>query len=171
MRKNIFICGFSLVIITGIIPASFANTRSADIRQRLKWINPEALELAINDMSQQKGFDYTSVKNNLNYIAQHLQSVNERLNGPDSIAALKDAEILLEKQRTILLANPLLDMDKVVVTRFVLGDHARTATTNEMCMPMSNYMGLIDVPSTGYNAEICELSRLRGEQPQKRTIP
>lgn len=52
----------------------------------------------------------------------------------------------------------------------MLGDKARIATTNAMCMPVSNYMGLIDVPNTGYNAEICELHNLRGCLLGKRTI-
>ncbi|MEG1903523.1 MAG: SUMF1/EgtB/PvdO family nonheme iron enzyme [Bacteroidales bacterium] len=170
MKKKMVIGSFCLIVMLGLAPSLFADTRSADIRERLKFVNPEALELAIDDMSKQKEYNKASAKNNLNYITLRLQSVKERLSGPDSVTALKDAEILLEKQRVILLSNPLLDMDKIVVTRFVIGNRARIVTTNAMCMPMSNYMGLIDVPSSGYNAEICELSHLREPKWQKRTI-
>ncbi|RGP18190.1 HzsA-related protein [Parabacteroides gordonii] len=163
-QKNLIFC------IAVCLQSLFADAQPNDIQNRLKWVNPEALELAIKDMSKQKGYDAVSAKNNLSYINQHLQSVKGRLQSADSLAALKEAEVLLEKQRAILLSNPLLDMDKVIVTRFVLGDKARIATTNAMCMPMSNYMGLIDVPPSGYDAEICELSHLRDKQYQKRTI-
>ncbi|WP_332571816.1 SUMF1/EgtB/PvdO family nonheme iron enzyme [Bacteroides sp.] len=121
-------------------------------------------------MKGKNGFDYSVAQRNLAFIKQHLPSVKMRINGSDSISALKEAKVLIDKQRSILLSNPLFDMDKVVVTRFVLGKQARTATTNKMCMPMSNYMGLIDVPSSGYDAEICELSNLRTPTVKKRTI-
>lgn len=170
MKKKFLLCSIYIVSIIGFVPFSLADSQSVDVRERLKWMNVEALELAINDMGRQKGFDAVTARNELDYIVQHLHSVKERLNGPDSILALKEAEVLLEKQRAILLSNPLLDMDKIVVTRFSLGNQARIATTNAMCMPMSNYMGLIDVPSSGYDAEICELSSIRAPQWKKRTI-
>ncbi|MEG2066998.1 MAG: SUMF1/EgtB/PvdO family nonheme iron enzyme [Tannerellaceae bacterium] len=170
MRNTKVICALCLTVLSGFAQSVWADTESKDIRERLKWINTEAIDLAMNDLKGQKGFNYAAARSNLDFIKQHLQSVTGRINGPDSTLALSEAKVLLEKQRAILLSNPLLNMDKIVSTRFVLGKQARTATTNKMCMPMSNYMGLIDVPSTGYNAEICELSNLRGAEITKRTI-
>lgn len=143
---------------------------SKDIRERLKWINPEALTLAIADMHHQPGFDATTAEANLKYITQHLDEVKRQIEGPDSIAAFPLAETLIRKQRSILLSNPLLDMDRIAVTRFTLGNEARQVWASAMCMPQTNYMGLMDVPRLGYNAEICELSHLRDDIIQKRTI-
>ena len=159
-----------VVLLCSCTQFLIASTEKIDLQTRLHWINPESLELAISDLSKQKGYDVDMAKKELSYIKDNLNGVLKQMEGPDSLAAMDEARILLDKQRKILLANPLLDMDKIVVTRFVLGDDARIATTNAMCMPMSNYMGLIDVPSSGYNAELCELSHLREGEWQKRTI-
>ena len=159
-----------VVLLCSCTQFLIASTEKIDLQTRLHWINPESLELAISDLSKQKGYDVDMAKKELSYIKDNLNGVLKQMEGPDSLVAMDEARILLDKQRKILLANPLLDMDKIVVTRFVLGDDARIATTNAMCMPMSNYMGLIDVPSSGYNAELCELSHLREGEWQKRTI-
>lgn len=164
-KRNIVI-----VILFSCLYSFLTASTIKDLQNRLKWIHPESMELAIADFNKSPAYNGNLARNNMNYILKHLENVRERLNGPDSIAASKEAEVILEKHRQILLSNPLLDMDKIIVTRFVLGDKARVATTNAMCMPVSNYMGLIDVPSTGYNAEICELHNLREKQWQKRTI-
>lgn len=167
-KKSIYIACIGFLMQVGIGMA--ADDKRTDIREQLKWVNPEAIKLAIEDLKSSANFDCKQAIINLQYIENQLESVSIRLNGPDSITALAEAKIILEKQRNILLSNPLLEMDKVIVTRFALGNRARIATTNEMCMPMSNYMGLIDVPSSGYDAEICELSHLKASQFQKRTI-
>ena len=170
MRNTKLISALCIGLLTLLVQPMSGNVISKDIRERLKWINTEALDLALADLKGKKGFDYSEAKSNLNFIKKNLQSVKDRVNGADSTLALNEATVLLEKQRSILTSNPLFDMDKIVTTRFVLGNQARTATTNKMCMPMSNYMGLIDVPSTGYDAEICELSNLRASTVDKRTI-
>lgn len=141
-----------------------------DIKERLKWINIDALELAINDLSHSKSFNKIKAEQQLEYIKQNLAKVRSSLEQNDNDIALSEAKKILNVQQQILLSNPLLDMDKIIATRFVLGDAARTCTTNAMCMPMSNYMGLIDTPSSGYDAEICELSHLRTGDVQRRTI-
>ncbi|MEG0467964.1 MAG: SUMF1/EgtB/PvdO family nonheme iron enzyme [Mucinivorans sp.] len=166
--KVIFMLG--TIALSSLAQPLWAVENSKDIRARLRWVNVEALDLAINDLKSQSTFNYAAARANLDFIKANLSSVSSRIDGADSTRALGEAKIILDRQRTILLANPLLDIDKIVTTRFVLGSQARRGTTNKMCMPMSNYMGLIDVPSTGYNAEICELSNLRGDQVKRRTI-
>lgn len=166
LRKHVKWLFYSVFFVQTISASNYP----VDIREHLQWVNPQALRLVIEDLRNKSGFDSQSAETDLLYITQHLQEVKDRLSGKDSIQALGEAKILIEKQRKILLSNPLFDMDKIVVTRFVLDDQARTSTTNPMCMPMSNYMGLIDVPASGYDAEICELSNLRSEKIQKRTI-
>ena len=121
-------------------------------------------------MQSNKDYDAETALKKLAIIQKNLDRVKNQITDPDNTNAVQEAKQLIELQREILLANPLLDMDKIVVSKFILDDRARIATTNEMCMPMSNYMGLIDVPPTGYNAEICELSDLQNQSPSERTI-
>lgn len=170
MKRRTILQVASLAALLNSFSPLHANSPASDIRQRINWVNPEALQLAIEDMKTQKGFDYTKALQELEYIKANLEDVKSRINGPDSTKALNEAAALIEKQRNITLANPALDMDKIVVTRFGLGDDARSALANKMCMPFSNYMGLIETPPTGYDAELCELSDLRAQKQTKRTI-
>lgn len=168
-RKNTIRFLYLTALVGCSLPSlSLANSR--DIRERIKWVNTGALELTIEDLKGQKGFDYAKAKQKLSYIKKNLPSVLENINGKDSTLALTQAKEIIANQRDITLSNPALDMDKIVVTKFGLGKDARRAFANKMCMPFSNYMGLIETPSTGYNAEICELSDLRSSEMKKRTI-
>lgn len=141
-----------------------------DVKEHLKWINVTALEMAIKDMSTSSSFDVKKANNALLYIKNNLEDVRKGIDGADSLLFKTKAEILIQKQREILLSNPLLNMDKIIVTRFSFGKEARKIMVPDMCMPETNYMGLMDVPRTGYNVELCEYSCLRDSIPQKRTI-
>ena len=164
---------FFYLLVAGLavtVQLSAKPFRANDIRERLKWVNTNSLKLAIEDMRSQPGFDYNIALKEWNYIADNIESVRKGVYGADSIAMLSRAELLLKKQRSILLSNPLFDMDKILVTRFSKGKHARKNMAPFMCMPPGNYMGLMDAPKRGYTAEICELSHLRGDKIEQRTI-
>ncbi|MGL5730085.1 MAG: hypothetical protein ACRCX5_03075, partial [Bacteroidales bacterium] len=113
-RKNTFRFLYLSALVGCTLPSvSFANSR--DVRERIKWVNTEALELAIEDMKSQKGFDYTKAKQKLSYIKKNLPAVLENINGIDSTVALTQAKEIIANQREITLSNPALDMDKIVV--------------------------------------------------------
>ncbi|MGL4852721.1 MAG: SUMF1/EgtB/PvdO family nonheme iron enzyme [Phocaeicola sp.] len=149
--------------------SSFAN--ELDKLERLKWVKIEAMESAIADMSRQKGFNKAEANANLAYVKSNLPALLQSLEAGDkSDATMAKVDELLKRHRSILLSNPVLDMDKIFTSRFGLGAEARTGTLNKMCMPMANYVGVIDVPAAGYDAQIVELSDLRGEKAKERTI-
>lgn len=170
MKERILVKIFLLAHLFVCTQSVLAGNGLKDVRECLKWINPKGLRLAIEDLRGQSGFDYKQALKEWEYITLNLKKVSDQLNSADSLTALPQAEVLVEKQRAILLANPLLDMDRIVVTRFTLGDGARREMADALCMPPSNYMGLMDTRHTGYDAEICELSDLRGKQIRKRTV-
>ncbi|MGL5682456.1 MAG: SUMF1/EgtB/PvdO family nonheme iron enzyme [Marinifilaceae bacterium] len=164
-----------LFILTSILlsPSVFAQVKGMeriDMYHRLRWVNVEALELALNDLKGNNKFNYAKAHKDFTYIKNNLERVRKQLYTADSVAVYPDAINILDKQRSILMANPALDMDKIVVTRFGLGKAARIAMANKMCMPFANYVGLMDTPATGYDAELCELSNLRAPKANRRTI-
>lgn len=167
MKKVILLCILTLLAGT---PCTAASEELSDIRERLKWLNAEAIMLAVEDMKGQPGFDYQGAVEKWKYMSRHLERVRKQLNGKDSLATRKEAEHLLSLQREILLSNPLLNADRILVTRFRLGQRARKVMAPSFCMPPSNYMGLMDTPKTGYDASICELSGLRNDKIDSRTI-
>ena len=123
-----------LFVVSLFRSASAATAVSGDVRERLRWINPEALQLAIDDMKKMPGFNPSKAEADLNVINPHYATVCAELDGADNEKALKDAQLLLTKQRSIQLPTHLLDMDHILVICFPLGDTARTATTNDLCV-------------------------------------
>lgn len=157
-------------MLAGISSAVLADNRCTDIRARLKWVNVPALKETLDDYRNQPGTDYESLLKDWEFIRTNIESVRQGMEGPDSLSVLPQAEEVLQRQRRIALANPLLDMDHILVTRFTFGQRARKVMAPAMCMPAGNYMGLMDSPKRGYDAEICELSGLRQPEMTKRTI-
>ena len=95
-------------------------------------------------------------------------------NGQDSIRQIQvsgntvdevigQAQEILALKREIILANPLLDMDKIIVARYRLGNKARKAMGLSMGTSTANYNSLFSNSRKGYDAEIDLLTGLRGQ--------
>ncbi len=135
--------------------------RVSNIQNDLSWLNIEAIRLAFADMKKMKGFDAARYQPVLDELERQVkQGFNAIYSGSD--AALADAEKALQNKRTILLANPLLDADKIVAARFKLGKSARTAMAPALGTQANNWSNQESARRTGFDAEIVELSNLRG---------
>lgn len=136
--------------------------RVCNLQSDLSWLNMEAIRLAFADMKSLKGFD-----------AAHYQPVMDELeqlvkNGFDGIykadeTALAAAEKAIADKRTILLANPFLDGDKVVASRFRLGVDAHKAMAPQLGTQANNWSNQESARRSGFDADIVELSNLRGD--------
>lgn len=133
-----------------------------DIQSQLVWLNTEAVKLAFDDMKKNR--DYLAGK--YEPMWQELQ----RLAGKGfkgiyqgEAQALADATKALELKRQILLGNPLLDTDKIVVARYVLGKSARNAMAPKLGTQNNNWSNQGSAGRSGFNASIVELSNLRGK--------
>ena len=69
----------------------------------------------------------------------------------------------LEYKRAILLANPLLDADKIVAARFKVGSKARQIMTPSLGTQANNWSNQESAAREGFDAEIVELTNLRGD--------
>ena len=143
-------------------------TRTIDLQQQLEWVNLKAMRMALDDMKKMQGFDAAKYEVKYKELSEGLAGAEKALyTGED--AALADAQHLLDLKREILMANPLLDMDKIVVTHFNLGNRARSAMAGSLGTPPNNWSSMYSASRVGQDAEIMELSNLRGDI-QKRTI-
>ena len=148
-----------------------ANDAAAVLRSQsqLKWLNIEAVQRAFNDMKNMPGYDVVSNQAKLDeLLALGVQ-------GFDGIYKMDKAsndaiKRALELKRDILLANPLLDIDKIVVTRYKLGETARHASAPSMGTPPNNWSNQFSSTRKTKDAEILELSNLRGGQLNERQI-
>lgn len=166
VRPLFFLLFFCLVFPADVISASADSLRRVRIfrlKEAVNWINPEAIRSSLNDMKPSLGFQGIELESKLARIEAGLSQVKEVLMQPDiSDGAMAQAEKLLSLKRDILLANPLLNTDKMVVVRYRLGERARRAMGPSLGTAPANYSSLFSGARRGYDAQIEELTGLRG---------
>ncbi len=131
------------------------------IQCELEWLNLEAVQLAFADLKKQKGYDVAKNRALMDELILLSQKGFGGIYKGDQ-QTISDAQKALENKRTILLDNPLLDSDKVVAVRYKLGDGARGAMSPDMGTQSNNWSNQQSARRHGFDAEIVELSNLRG---------
>lgn len=138
------------------------------LQSELKWLNMEAIRLAYEDMKRIEGFDavkYLPILTELEL--QVKQGFGNIYSGDEAVLA--NAEKAVANKRAILLANPLLNGDKILTVRYQLGNRDRRAMAPELGTQSNNWSNQESARRKGFNADIVELSNLRDEV-QIRTI-
>lgn len=136
--------------------------RMVKLQSELQWLNMEAIRLAFNDMKRLDGFDAVRYQPLLAELEQQVkQGFGDLYSGDETVLA--NAEKAVACKRAILLANPLLNGDKVLTVRFKLGDRDRKAMAPDLGTQSNNWSNQESAPRTGFDADIVELSNLRGE--------
>ena len=136
--------------------------KSKGIKEQLVGINTDAISLYLEDIKSEKGFDYTANKAKYDLLVSTLSDVKCNIERGNE-EYIKKGEELLKLSRDILLSNPLLDVDKIVVSRFKMGSNARNGMAPSIGSAANNYSNMYSAARTGFDAEIAELSNLRGE--------
>ena len=136
------------------------------VQNDLEWLNVEAVKLAFADMKKQKGFDAAKYETLLNELVQLEQKGFSGIYKGDE-QALANARKALDNKKAILLGNPLLDADKIVAVRYKLGSRARQAMAPDLGTQANNWSNQESARRSGFNAEIVELSNLRGDMQMK----
>ena len=138
------------------------------LQSELKWLNMEAIRLAYEDMKRIEGFDAVKYLPILTELEQQVKQGFGNIYSGDE-AVLVNAEKAVANKRAILLANPLLDGDKILTVRYQLGNRDRRAMAPELGTQSNNWSNQESARRKGFNADIVELSNLRDEV-QIRTI-
>lgn len=132
------------------------------LQNSLSWINMRAIEEACSDMAKVTGFDTSANQVKLAQLKQLCGKGFADIYKNDAVA-IQDAKKALELKREILLANPALDMDKIIVGRYKIGTTARQINPRSLGTQNNNWSNQTSAPRGGFNAEIAELSNLRGD--------
>ena len=138
------------------------------LQSELKWLNMEAIRLAYEDMKRIEGFDAVMYLPILTELEQQVKQGFGNIYSGDE-AVLVNAENAVANKRAILLANPLLNGDKILTVRYQLGNRDRRAMAPELGTQSNNWSNQESARRKGFNADIVELSNLRDEV-QIRTI-
>lgn len=132
-----------------------------ELSERLQFVKPESMRLALDDLKKNPAFDAESGEALYRKICAGLPQAGKMLyNGK---AGIEKVETLLEWHRELLMSNPLLDVDKLALVCFDLGDKARVRGAYALGVPTTNYTSVYSSVRVGPKAEVAELSGLRGK--------
>jgi formylglycine-generating enzyme required for sulfatase activity len=148
--------------------------RSRAVEQATARINEntfEALRLAIDDLSEHHPDRYTNgqqYRDRVDALEKDAKALAVAVHKGDAQAIEKLAALgddLATLRREALLANPLLDFDRLLVIRRVFGSSARKVISNSLGMPSlnSHVHTAIRSPGSGWDNEIAVLTGLRAE--------
>lgn len=132
------------------------------LQETLCWLNMRAIEEAYNDMVKDAGYDKNT---NQAKLAELKLLTGKGFSGiyKNEASALEAANKALQLKRDILLANTALDMDKIIVGRYKIGTSARQVNPRALGTQNNNWSNQTSASRGGFNAEIAELSNLRGD--------
>ena len=132
------------------------------IQAQLEWVNVEAIKAAYSEMSTRKSFDKESNKKLLDFIVANYGKANTSLCSGDK-TNVELAKDVIKAKRDLLMANPLFDMDKILVGRYKIGSKAESAMAPSLGTQPNNWSSQPSASKSGFDAEIAVLSNLRGD--------
>ncbi|MBQ1957935.1 MAG: formylglycine-generating enzyme family protein, partial [Alistipes sp.] len=124
----------------------------------MQYFSIESVKRAYEDFCRNKDYD--------------AKLYGEKLAALEALCSKKDTKEqaqIVKLKREILLSNPLLDNAKVIVGRYHVGANARQVWAPSLGTQNNNWSNQSSSSRRGFNAEIAELSDLRGEV-KSRTI-
>ncbi len=136
------------------------------LQNELVWVKPESIQLAVDNMKQYSSYDAAKYVPMLMKLSSQLPEVKRGIY-TENTQAFADAEKILAAKKEILLANPLLNMDKILVVRHRLDNQARSVMGPGIGTQSNNWSGHNSQKKGGFDCEIAELSNLRGEIKSK----
>ena len=145
-----------------VVQESPQKRAAREVRELVEWLDPEAVRLAVADLSAThgkkyaKGAEYLRRLRALEPVVAAVRAAKDDL----EVAGLREkARAYLELTREALLANPLLAFDRLLLIRRSL---------RKLGLP-TNWNGNTALPLDGYDNEIAVLSPLRPDG-QLRTL-
>ncbi len=125
-------------------------------------LNAANVRTAFEDMRTIKGYDVARYEPMLKEF-EELCRVGFTGNGNIGSDAQARAKKAFALKRMILMSNPLLDGDKIIVGKYQIGEKAREVNSSALGTQPNNWSNQTSARRDGFKAEIAELSNLRGE--------
>ncbi len=142
--------------------------KMGELNEKLKWVNPEALALYIEDMKSNSSFDYAANKATYGELTKNLAEVKAAICKGD-VAYIKKAEEAIALRDKLILANPFLDSD-ILMSRFKIGSSARTVMAPSLGTQISNYSNQESAIRADYDASLALLSGVKSGKTEIRTV-
>ena len=125
---------------------SIRQIQLSDLEVLIRWVNPTAIRAYLDDTKTALGGKAPALYEKLSRLETLLpgvqQAFSDKVSGNMIDEVIGQAQEILALKREIILANPLLDMDKIIVARYRLGNKARKAMGPSMGTSTANYTSL-----------------------------
>ncbi|MFI3315357.1 MAG: SUMF1/EgtB/PvdO family nonheme iron enzyme, partial [Rikenellaceae bacterium] len=131
-----------------------------DIQNTLKWTSLESIKNAYNDFKNTPGYDAAKYGAKLSELEKIFATIDDIYHN-DPIA-IENAKKVIDLSREIILSNPALDFDKILVSRYKL-NNARGAMAPDLGTQANNWSNQESARREGFDADVVELSNIRGE--------
>lgn len=138
------------------------------MKEEIEWINIQAIKAAFNDMASSSSFNVSYYKPKLTELLSLVEKGFDGIYKGDK-ESIDNARRAIELKREILLANPLLNEDKIIAARYNLGSGARNAMAPQLGTQSNNWSNQESAARGGFDADIVEISNLKGT-PSLRTV-
>ena len=136
--------------------------RVYDLQMEMQWVTPQSLFAAYENMKTNSKFNSSKFIGKLAAIESLYTSALAGMYLEDQ-QAIENIELILKYKKEILLANPLLDFDQLLIVRYNLGKNARSAMGPKIGTQNNNWSVHTSMKKTGFDCELALLSNLRGE--------
>lgn len=143
------------------------DEQNVDLEEQLHWLNIDAVRMAYEDMLKTGNYSVTVYGPQLEELSVLVKKGFAGIK-EGNVQAVADACRALELKRNILLGNPLLNDDKIVAVRYILGDDARRAMAPQLGTQSNNWSNQESARRGGFDAEIVEISGLRSKVNMRR---
>ena len=104
---------------------SIRQIQLSDLEVQIRWVNPTAIRAYLDDTKTALGGKAPALYEKLSRLETLLpgvqQAFSDKVSGNTVDEVIGQAQEILALKREIILANPLLDMDKIIVARYRLG--------------------------------------------------
>ena len=139
-----------------------------NVQDEIAWINPKNVRRAFEDFKNTPGYDAATYEAKLKEL-ETLFAGNMSDIYKNDATALANAQKAVALSREILVSNPALDVDKIIIGRFKL-KNARRDMAPSLGTQNNNWSNQMSAARRGFDAEIAEMSNLRGDSIHFRTI-
>ena len=155
--KTLFV---TIVLLTTFITVTAQS--NPELGSGAAGLNAANVRTAFEDMRKIKGYDAAKYEPMLKELEELCNRGFAGIDNGNSDAQSR-AEKAFALKRGILMSNPLLDGDKIIVGRYQLGAKAREVNSSALGTQPNNWSNQTSARRDGFKAEIAELSNLRGE--------
>lgn len=135
------------------------------------WLNARAVGDAFKEFCGNKSYDKSRWQPKYDEFV-HVVGSNNNFEGIYSMdrSVLAALDRALSLKRELMLSNPAIDFDKILVTRYRLGRNARRVSAPEMGTPPNNWSAQLSAWRGKRDGEIVELGNLKGDKLTERII-